>query len=275
MSHQLILPGHGDPPREVFLVLPGLNLHPDRLAPWRELLLRHGLGLMVPALTGFAAPGDPAQGRVRAQHWLDDVDAAWRQVRRELPGARPSLFGFSLGGLLGLSWSKRAGIPLKRALLLAPALRIRRRHRALIRTMGLLLPDWLGLPSLADRHYRFHPWTTVAAYRAVAALERGLRPTVRQWLGGRPAGMPPLLVAFAAGDELIDAEVLFRLGLLFPGRVKSHLLDHQPRRGDPVHLGMDATTLGRRNWSRLVTAVEGWLAETDAGRPPAGSRRAG
>jgi hypothetical protein len=255
----LTLPRGGQAPREAFLVLPGLNLHPHRLDPLAELLNEAGLATVTPRLTGFAAPGDPALRRVRAAQWVADVEAAWRSAEARLPGARPSLLGYSLGALLGLAWALQSGVPLRRAILLAPALRLRRLHRTLIALLGLALPNRLRLPSRAPATYRFHPGTTVAAYRALAALERSLRPHLLAWLRGEPAGLPPLLIACSARDELVDTRALGALAHAWPARVTLMPLSHEPRRGFPAHLGLDGYTLGEGEWQRLAGAIADWL----------------
>ena len=45
--------------REVFLVLPGLNLALAKLGPLQDFLLARGHAVARPALTGYS-PGDPA-----------------------------------------------------------------------------------------------------------------------------------------------------------------------------------------------------------------------
>ncbi len=43
----------GQPPRELFLVLPGLNLVPERLGPLRRFLLDRGYGVAEPFPEGY------------------------------------------------------------------------------------------------------------------------------------------------------------------------------------------------------------------------------
>jgi alpha-beta hydrolase superfamily lysophospholipase len=89
------------------------------------------------------------------------------------------LLGFSLGGLLGLVWAQARGLTLRRAALLAPGLRLKPLHRALIERVMPLLPRGLWLPSVSPRSYRFHAGTTLSAYRTVATLQRRLAPRLR------------------------------------------------------------------------------------------------
>jgi pimeloyl-ACP methyl ester carboxylesterase len=275
-QHSISLPRGGQGSGEAFLVLPGLNLHPHRLDPLSALLTDAGAAAVAPTLTGYAAPGDPAQARVRAETWLADVDAAWSATRARLPGAEPSLLGYSLGALLGLAWARHAGVRLRRAILLAPALRLKALHRPLLRGMVTLLPGRVRIPSVSPAAYRFHPFTTVAAYRALARLERGLQPQLAAWLRGEDgASVPPLFIAAAARDELIDTRPLAALARAFPERVTLVPLAPAPRRGYPAHLGLDATTLGDREWQRLVGEIEAWLRRTADAAALSGSTASG
>jgi len=258
------LPRGGPTPREVFLVLPGLNLHPHRLDPLSALLNEAGAATLVPRLTGFAAPGDPALGRVRAERWLADVDDAWTLARMRLPGAEPALLGYSLGALLGLAWAQQAGVPLRRAILLAPALRLRPALRLLLRGLAALLPGALRLPSRSPPAYRFHAGTSVAAYRALTKLERRLQPTLLAWTRGAGAP-PPLLIACSARDELIATRPLARLARAHPERVTLLPLSHEPRAGYLAHLGLDGYTLGEGEWQRLTGTLREWLRATGPG----------
>lgn len=259
----LALPRQDHAPHEAFVVLPGLNLQPQRLDPLADVLHAVGAAAVVPHLTGFADSGDRALGRVRASQWVADVDAAWHQAQAQLPQARPSLLGYSLGGLLGLAWSLEAPAPLCRAVLLAPALRLKVQHRRLIAVLGRLLPGWLWLPSRSPAAYRLHRATPVAAYRALATLEQRLEPHLAAWLRGEGSGPPPLLIAVSPRDELIDTDVLAALAKAWPERVTLMPLSHTPRRGFPAHLGLDATTLGESEWQRLCATLADWLRRTE------------
>lgn len=260
----LILPPAAADPAEAWLVLPGLNLHPQRLEPAAAWCTATGGAVVQPRLRGYAEAGDPAQGRVRAADWLADLDHAWSRARTRFPSAAPALLGYSLGALLGLVWSLSRGVALRRALLLSPALRLKRAHRLVLGSVGRLLPGRVRLPSLSPEAYRMHPATSIAAYRALAALERHLAPHLARWLAGDAEGLPPLLVACSLRDELIDTRPLLALARAQPGAVTLVPLSHSPRRGYPHHLGLDANTLGEAEWRRLSAACMDWL------RGPAG-----
>lgn len=264
-------------------MLPGLNLHPGRLSPWHGLLAGQGSAVLAPRLTGYGFPGDPEQKKVTAGRYLDDLNTAWAEASEQMPGAACSLLGYSLGGLLGLAWAFQRQIPLKRAVLISPALRLKAWVRIPIAGLGRILPHRLGLPSLAPAEYRLHPTTTVGAFWAVVELERQLSGALNGWLGGGIEGNggiegsegnkensgreppPHLLIAFAEKDEFIDTRVFHRLREAFPERVSLHRLNHAARAGYPLHLGLDANTLGQGEWNRLKAAVNAWLAGTGGG----------
>jgi esterase/lipase len=253
------LPDGPTPVREVFLVLPGLNFHPGRLEPWEALLAAHGAAIVRPALRGYGAPGDPAWRAVTPEDWLEDVSQAYLRLGQRFPGAAVSLFGYSLGGVLGLVWSRRYGVAFHRALLLAPALASRRWG-----WMGLslctLLPGRMAIRSWAPRSYRVHDVTSMAAYQAVWGL-------IRQYRAGAGEDPRAAFVAVSPHDELVSPQAaeafvqrVARQGA--PGAGRLHPIAFQPRPGWLYHLGVDAATLGSEPWQRLEAAVCAWLAAT-------------
>ena len=261
-------------------MLPGLNLHPGRLSPWHGLLAGQGSAVLVPRLTGYGFPGDPERKKVNAGLYLDDLNTAWAEAGEQMPGVACSLLGFSLGGLLGLAWAFERQIPLKRAVLISPALRLKARVRIPMAVLGRILPHRLSLPSFAPADYRLHPSTTVGAYWALVELERRLSGVLEGWLGddmegrggmrgsgGNEGREPPphLLIAFAEKDEFIDTRVFHRLREAFPERIALHRLKHTARAGYPLHLGLDAHTLGQGEWNRLKAVVTAWLAGSRGG----------
>jgi alpha-beta hydrolase superfamily lysophospholipase len=258
------LPEGGTPIREVFLTLPGLNFNPDRLEPWEALFVAQGAAVVRPALRGYAGAGDPTWRDVSAEGWLEDISEAYIRAAQRFAGAKISLFGFSLGGVLGLVWAQRTNTPLHRAVLLAPALGSRR-----LPWMGLrlctLLPGRMLVKSWAPRAYRVHAETSLAAYQAVRKLIREFRQSRR---AGKTAYDPGALFTAVAGrDELVSAQAVdqYRAELAKTrpqGFVRMHWIDHQPKPGWMVHLGVDAFTLGETPWEMLRANLEEWLAAT-------------
>jgi pimeloyl-ACP methyl ester carboxylesterase len=253
------LPDGPQPVREVFLVLPGLNFRPDRLEPWEALLTGRGAAVVRPALQGYAQTGAAAWRTVTADGWVENVAVAYLRLRERFPAAAVSLFGYSLGGALGLVWSRRYGLPFHRALLLGPAL-MSRRWGWIGLTLCTLLPGRIVVRSYAPRSYRVHDVTSLAAYRAV----HGLIAEFRSGSGNDPSAV---FVAISPRDELVSpkaaAAYVQRLGTAErSGAARLHLIDHRPRPGWLYHLGVDAATLGDGPWSLLRADVEQWLAAT-------------
>lgn len=264
---RLTLPPGGGAPREAFLLLPGLNLHPDRLSPWREMLAGLGFAVASPWLSGFRSPGDPSAQSIGSRRWFADLDAVVREGEAQLPGIRWSLCGYSLGGLLGLAWARERKAPFARALLLAPALRLKRLHRLAINWGFPLLPGGLSLPSFSPAAYRLSGGTTVSAYRALGELEFGFSAQVEGWISGRDRPGFPLLIAYPPEDELIDTQVFRQLKRAGLENVLLHPLRHRPLPGYPAHLCIDLHTLGGEEWASLIRRAKAWLLEETA--PPA------
>jgi pimeloyl-ACP methyl ester carboxylesterase len=221
------------------------------MAPWREHLSREGFAVAHVALTGHDPDDSRAWGRVTAEQWLTDLERAREAARARWPGAALSLCGYSLGATVGLVWSGEQKIPWRRALLVAPALRVRWYLAPVLRLAGLLLPGTLRLPSLAPRVYRAHGSTPLAAFRAL----QDLLDRLEQCREGMPAF--PQLVIYIRGDELISTRSL----LHYRARqdIELYPLDPAPPRYYPRHLAIDSVTLGEARWLQLTADVSGWL----------------
>ncbi|MCZ6843778.1 MAG: alpha/beta hydrolase [SAR324 cluster bacterium] len=244
---------------EVFLVLPGLNLAPDKLQPLTGFLTGRGHAVAWPRLHGYGPGEEDAWEGVTAQRWLSDMDRAWAEVSSQLPGAAPCLLGYSMGALLGLTWSLSRGIPLQRAIVLSPALRLRWYLLPALRIMAATLPRRLRLPSKGPSSYLAHQGTSLAAYLALADLMREFRLRLSK-LCPQP-GLPSQFLAYSPHDELLSTRYLARYQILAAGRVTQHRLEHVPRPGCPYHLGIDAHTLGDSEWAALLAALERWLSK--------------
>lgn len=266
-------------------MLPGLNLHPARLHPLRDFLLVQGLGAAYPALSGFPEPCDEDQtapavflpgvshawGSLSAGDWLADLDDCVRQLRAQLPHAAISLLGHSMGALLGLVWSLERGQPIKRAVLLSPALRLRWHIAPSLHALRALLPRRMRLPSLGPAEYLAHQGTSLAAYGALLDLLAAFAnyPAGAASCGeavipcnGQQAMPPPPLqfLAYARDDKLISTSYLRHYATCMGDRITTHTLAHAPAAGASRHLGIDAHTLGDSEWAALLAALQAWLA---------------
>jgi pimeloyl-ACP methyl ester carboxylesterase len=258
MAHGHAAAPPGDrPARELFLVLPGLNLNPARLDSWRAVLREGGAETMMPDLAGFGAPGGPRP--VSARRWLEDLSAAHGQARARFPDAAVSVLGYSLGAALALVWSRETGNRFDRALFLAPALVMRPLPRLAVSAFSMLPGSWL-IPSAAPRAYRLRGFVSVGAYRA-------LRRLLSQQPGEGGPHPRASLVALSPQDELVSPDAARsywrRRDEAEPGGAhRLHWIVHQPRPGWLRHLVVDAETLGAAPWNGLRTAALDWLAAT-------------
>lgn len=257
------LPDGDRPVREVFLTLPGLNFHPDRLEPWEARFAAAGAATVRPALRGYSAPGDPAWRTVSPEGWLEDLSHAYIRTAQRFPGAKVSLFGYSLGGTLGLVWSRRNAIALHRAVLLSPALGSRTWPWVGL-SLCTLLPKRMLVRSWAPRSYRLHGETSMAAYQSVRLLMRMFKQSAEEGAGEDPQA---LFAAVSGKDELVSPQAVEQYQLALAqsrpaGTVRLHWIEHQPRPGWLYHLGVDAFTLGETPWQRLESDLDDWLQAT-------------
>ena len=238
---------------EVFIVLHGLNLHPDRMLPWCELLRRSGRGVVRVVLAGHDPERPAAWGSVTAEQWLEDLSRAYADARRRWPGAAICLFGYSLGAPLGLVWGIEHEVAWRRIVLLAPALRVRGWLAPLLRLSSLVPRSRVRLPSLAPRRYRAHASTSLSAFHALQVL-------IERFDAGA-ARFPrcPQLVIYTAQDELISTRVLQEYRERSPGTVTLHRLALSLARRYPCHLTIDPRTVGEAEWARLAGKVLEWL----------------
>ena len=255
-------PAPGRARGESFILLHGLNLRPERLAPWREFLLEHGFGVVSVTLAGHRS-GTPHPWRgADADGWLAQVGQARDAAGTAWPGGRVSLFGYSLGAVLGMVRAHEQAQPWHRAILLAPAFRVRGWGHFAMRAGGRFLPPRLLLPSLAPRAYRVHGTTPVSAFMAV--WELGKRFSRALAAPANPRGPYPFshLVIYAPGDELISTSFLVHYRERIGEEVELYRLDLEPTRRYPRHLAIDPRTAGEPAWSRLLAHVARWLEES-------------
>lgn len=255
--------GGGEALREVFIVLPGLNLSPRKLEPLSDFLLAEGHATALPRLRGYQGAGDPAWAGLSAGDWLADLDAAQAALAVRCPRASLSLLGFSMGALLGMVWSFSRGVPLERAILLSPAFRLKWYTAPLLAGAVRVLPGRLAISSRGPTGYALHGGTSLAAYGALLDLQRCFRRRLdrleREGQEGQ-SRLPRQFLAYAPGDEMISTRYLPLYQRIAPQNITLHPLNHHPRRGFPRHLGVDAHTLGESEWAALRGALKGWLS---------------
>ncbi len=263
---------------EVFLSLPGLNLSPEKMEPLAALLRKKGHAVVQCFGRGyFGAPAQPGQ-KLYPSVWLEGLDRCYEEATGLYPGAALSLLGYSMGALLGVAWSLSRDRPLRRAVFFSPAFVLKWYGRGSLRVAGRLLAGHRILRSRSPAAYRLQAGTSVAAYQGLLQLGQLFRRQLaRRDEEGLRAFLPRQFIAFAARDELISTRFLPAYRRRFDGLVALHRLNHVPRAGYPYHLGLDAHTLGERQWELVCGAMEGWLDETaprgTAAAAPPGARQ--
>ena len=223
-------------------------------------MLDEGHAVLRPALRGYERAGSPAWRAVSATDWLADLDRAWAECSARHPEAAPSLLGFSMGGLLGMAWSLSRGIPLRRAILISPAFRLKWYAAPALSAAGLILPRGFLVPSRSPKDYALHGGTSLSAYGALLALVRHFSAALMALDAQGRAQLPRQFIAYARRDEMVSAGYLRTYRTLAPERITLHRLEHRPRRGFPHHLGIDAHTLDGPEWAALRRALSAWLA---------------
>lgn len=195
-------------PRVVTLVAHGLNNHAHVLRELHEPLRDRGATVVLLRMRGHTRDGASDEETlaewksVDQTKWLDDWRAATAQAQEiaERSGVPLTFLGYSLGALvhvLGLASGRPPVNPFKRQVLLAPALRTRRRTRLVLafRAFG---PGFV-VPSFAPPELRAHAGTSVAAYEALFACEAAV--------AALPDPAPlhrPTLVLIDPRDELVS-----------------------------------------------------------------------
>jgi hypothetical protein len=248
------------PARAVVVVAHGLNQRAHALLPLCEALRRRGATIVLVRFHGHLLDAEHSPETIEEWRSLD-----WRQWLRdweEASAAAASIaardhlpltfLGFSLGALVhahAMACRDEAPPPFAAQLLLAPAIRLRPRSRAvlLFRALGRRFL----VPSLAPAAVRSHGATSVAAYEALFHLVSSLdapRHPERLRL--------PTLVLIDPGDELSSPERL-RRWIAHNGLASHWQVRGVPRDG-PIgthrfrHYVTDETALGVASFARLV-----------------------
>lgn len=264
----------GDP-ESIVLLAHGLNLRPERMEALAALHRAHGAVTGVCVMPGHG-PGSPPAGfrlagrnsndlaRGDAGAFLRAAEEAVEEVRRakeRFSVSRSRFVGNSLGALVVLTALVRRPAPAHRgaavfddAILLAPALALRRRAR-LLEVPARRLPGWVPVPSFSrprDRIYHFLP---LGAYRVLYHLLAEFRSGLS---GPAPEAAPlrlPMRIYLDPEDELVHPPGIRRLvrdGLL-PG---ARLIPAPESTGRPAHLMVDRASLGELLWNDLLAYVE-------------------
>lgn len=253
----------GAPPRAVVVVAHGLNQRAHALLALCEALRQRGAAIVLIRFHGHhwgaeRSPDTLEEWRsVAWRDWVRDWEegAAVGASLAARHGVPLTFLGFSLGALVhgyALACRDDEPPPFVRQLLLAPAIRVRPRSRAIL--LFRALGRRFLVPSIAPVAIRAHDGTSVAAYMALFHLESSLdapRHPERLRL--------PTLVLIDPRDELAGPA---RLGRWIARQGLSELwqvrdVPREPGRGIRTfrHYVTDEAALGAASFAELVEIV--------------------
>ena len=238
-------------PRGIALITHGLNLSPERMRGIQELLSSCGI---VSAL--YPLPGHRGSWLKLSRLGVPDIQQAVataalevERVRRQRSLGIAYLVAHSLGALAFLS-ALTDGRPFDRALLLAPALGLRRRSE-LLRPVAGRLPPATPVPSLSSRRDSYYPFLPLGSYRLLYEL----LDTFRDGAVSRPWELPSRIYIDPA-DEFLS--LTRTRSLLDRGKLPQAELvvapNGEPREG-PAHLLIDRKSMGETLWQDLAAQL--------------------
>jgi pimeloyl-ACP methyl ester carboxylesterase len=247
----------------VALVIHGLNLRPDRMAPIIDNLTQSGIDVLGLSLRGHGAnyahrdEMDAAAARLESFKnvsytlWLNEAYLAYRQVQKRAKQENIPVFltAFSIGGLIGLDLLiSNPDVHFDKMVLLAPAISL---HPTIYLERVLSPFPRLVIPSLADDAYLANKnGTPVAAYNALFEALYHFEENAGSKLN------IPTLVFIDEQDEFIPLRGLKEL-------VAEHKLDqwqfyivHQKEEmetGTFHHHIFDSSSTGEAVWQDMMT----------------------
>jgi pimeloyl-ACP methyl ester carboxylesterase len=239
-------------PKGVALVLPGLNLKPDRMDELVRVLTDNGVLVLRGSLTGHSG-GRAILDTVSAETWISDCLALYESAFEESKRHGVPIFfvGHSLGCLAVLDTMERCErVRFDRLVLFAPAVTPRPFTRA-----ARLLEKKFIVPSKTPEEYRVHDGIPASAYHALLKLARHLHAS-----GYRRVDVPAL-VFIDKRDELIGYRSLLRLTKTRLTRWRVVAVDNE-KSGLPRsfhHLIVDEDSVGVEQWRYIREEVAGFI----------------
>lgn len=244
------------PVKAVVILAHGLNLRPQKMDGWSQILSRHGAQVIRFALYGHT--GDEAHMQtVTSDVWRAQFDEVMKiaKIRAEEDDVPIYFIGFSLGALIGLEWLSRKpaefGDGFNRMVLIAPAVSVPWYSRFAIKMLSVF-GKGLMLPSRSPEDYRANKGTSVAAYQALFAMKDSLEHN-----NYRNANIDTL-VLIDRHDELVDSgdirELITKERL---GNWKLQMVDNRFAYTNYGfrHLLVDEDAIGKELWQNLSGLV--------------------
>ncbi|MBR8740166.1 alpha/beta hydrolase [Nocardiopsis sp. MG754419] len=175
----------GDPEAERrVLFLHGAGGHAGMLAPYAAAVAARGIHVIVPDLPGYGRTHVADRGALRYEHWVRVAGEMARAEREDL-GARITLVGASLGGMLAYDVATRTGAAhtVVATCLLDLRERHARRHISHMPWMGVLAPR-LMRPLAGPLARVTLPVRLLTDMRAISNRPELTRVVLRDRLGG-------------------------------------------------------------------------------------------
>jgi esterase/lipase len=238
--------------KAVVILLHGLNLKPQRMDDWANLLVNHGAHVIRFALYGHT--GDQTHmANVTANTWRAQFNGAIEAAQDVAHKQQVPIYfvGFSLGALVGLEWLSgnhdEHEALFDKMVLIAPALSVPWYSRAAINSLAMFGRGFM-LPSRSPEGYRANKGTTIAAYQSLFELKDSL---MKQRF--KHANIDTL-VLMDKHDELVDSKNIRKLIWDFKLNAwKLEVVDNRFAYDNYGfrHLMVDKEAVGSTLWDRL------------------------
>jgi alpha-beta hydrolase superfamily lysophospholipase len=261
------------PVKGVVIAVHGLNVKPEKMGDVESegsvirALLDGGYNVVRAALTGHSGPQETMKS-VTEEAWLADAYSCYLAARAEAdrlatlsfaPGVPLYLAGFSLGALLFevlMNEEREPPVRFDRAVLFSPAIAIKAAARVVLLLETAREGDRGIVKSVSPVDYRAGDGASIAAYKALFALEKRLNSQ------SFAKNNVPTLVFVSPRDELIAQGRLKRLLKKFAlTNWTLKTVSNKGARIRPVynHLIIDEDCLGKENWEALRRAMLDFL----------------
>lgn len=258
-------PSIAKPTRGVVIVTHGLNNRPEIMDPLIEVLTANGLDVRRVALT-LHQQADK-QNRERLEElWLGDIASARDDCIKRRPNSPIFAVGYSLGGLVTLSYLDQNPDAFQKLVLFAPAIQFTRGSKLLRPLAAAAAGANISLPSFAPPDLRARNSTPLAEYDAMYRLAG----TVDTLKNATDIGKVPTRVFMSPGDELVN---YCELGeWIQTNRLVSWELSsvHLSKAAAYQHLIVVPDALGETNWEQLTGQVVDFLTTKEPVREPNG-----
>jgi len=259
------------------LVVHGLNVRPEMMAPVIDILNSAGIEALNVSLCGHgdnflrrsSYPADEKRDRLesfkRVSHflWLNEIHQAYLKVMLSARKLDAPIFfvGFSLGGLLGCDLlAAQPGVHFDRMVLFAPAITLRP-------AIGFQLKPLLPFPEFvidsdAPEDQRANDGTPVAGYAALLDAIAAVEMHAGQKLN------VPTLVFMDKEDEFVSFEQLqefIQKTTLDRWELAAVTKDNETDAAVARHMIINEHSVGASRWKKISRLIIGHLLQSSAG----------